>query len=185
MTTSTLKAKTATYTNIASAMKKSQVEVQTPFITSLCIQGFEVSQISDKEITITNNINGLKYYGLVFGSKVVIFTGKAINKSGLSMKLNHSVALDKFDISQHVYVLDLENNTVKAGKYAYGWIPSESVNKFIGENAQAALASTGIISTKPSDGAIEHFVSGHGQHFSTSSIADVRDALFTIIQKHD
>lgn len=179
-----LKAKTATFTNVSAAMKKSQLETQNAFFAALLIQGFVVEASGENEITIKNNQTGAEHTGIVVGSKVVILTGEAIKKAGLSLKLNHSIALDTFAKSENAYVLDMEANTVKGAKIAYGWIPAEGTENTITTAALMALANVTLVSTKPVDGAIEHFVIGQGKNVSTDSIKEVRATLTSIIEEN-
>lgn len=173
------------YTRVASSMKKSQLETQTAFFSALLLQGFMVEATGEEnQVVIKNNHTGNEYTALVVGTKMVILTGEAIKKAGLSMKLNHSIALDTFTKSENAYVLDLEANTVKGAKVAFGWVPADGLEEVITVDALLAVSNTVIVSTKPVDGPIEHFIVGQGKNFATDSIAEARATLTSIIEEN-
>lgn len=173
------------YTRVASSMKKSQLETQTAFFSALLLQGFMVEAAGEEnQVTIKNNYTGSEYTALVVGTKLVILTGEAIKKSGLSLKLNHSIALDTFTKSENAYVLDLEANTVKGAKVGFGWVPADGLEEVITVDALLAVSNTVIVSTKPVDGAIEHFIVGQGKNVAADSIAEARATLTSIIEEN-
>ena len=180
----TKQAPAVSYTRVASAMKKSQMDNQQAFFAALLLNTFTIETHGENEIVIKNNHTGTEYIALVVGSKLVILTGEAIKKSGLSLKLNHSIAMDTFAKSENAHVLDLETNTVKGAKVAFGWVPADGLEDTITLSALLALSNTTIVSTKPVDGAIEHFVIGQGKNVATDSIAEVRTTLTSIIDEN-
>lgn len=180
----TKQAPAVSYTRVASAMKKSQMDNQQAFFAALLLNTFAIETHGANEIVIKNNHTGAENIALVVGSKLVILTGEAIKKSGLALKLNHSIALDTFAKSENAYVLDLEANTVKGAKVGFGWVPADGVEDSITLGAMMALSNTTIVSTKPVDGAIEHFVIGQGKNVATDSIAEVRTTLTSIIEEN-
>ena len=172
------------YTRVASAMKKSQLESQTPFFAALLLQGFNINTVSEGEVVITNNVSNAQHTALVVGSKLVILMGDTIKKNGLALKMNRSLALDTFAVSQNAYVLDLDTAVLKGAKAASGWVPAEGVEKDITIGAIMAVSNTTIVSTKPVDGPIEHVVVGQGKSVATDSIVEVRATLTSIIEEN-
>ena len=180
----TKQAPAVSYTRVVSAMKKSQMDTQQSFFAALLLNTFTVETVGENQITIKNNHTGAENTALVVGSKLVIMTHDTIKKSGLALKLNHSIAMDTFAKSENAYVLDLDANTVKGAKIASGWVPADGLEDTITLTAMMALSNTTIVSTKSVDGAIEHFVIGQGKNVSTDSIAEVRATLTSIIAEN-